>query len=280
MLAGRDVFLEKNKSPNQWGVLSFFHLLIRTKKNEPNIRVTSNIRKEQHGTFILASNLKDFFFHLQSFPAGLTIVTQHSSSNAIVISPKENLYIFIPVTSSSAFCRLLSACVTKPNSITVSVEATNPLLGFLRFWKKARTSHWHEYTVYIYSRLDSVLCPTHCFWFKTVFWGLHSCHDTLDKMLESGGIVKSKMIPLCSLWQHGLNSFIRNTCFLWQLLLIIDDKSQFLSSSQLQEGWQTLLFLHAAGCCIKMSPLCVEKLQMCSQDLMCHRSKSRLFQMR
>lgn len=138
-------FLEKNKSPNQWGVLIFFHLPIRTKKSEPNIRVTSNIRKEQHGLFILACNLKDFFFHLQSLPAGLTIVTQHSSSNAIVISPKENLYIFIPVTSSSAFCRLLSACVTKPNSITVSVEATNPLLGFLRLWKKARTSHWHEY---------------------------------------------------------------------------------------------------------------------------------------
>lgn len=131
--------------------------------------------------------------------------------------------------------------------------------------------------IYVYSRLDSVLCPTHCFWFKTVFWGMYSCHDTLDKMLESGGIVKSKMIPLCSLWQHGLNSFIRNTCFLWQLVLIIDDKSQFLSSSQLQEGWQTLLFLHAAGWYIKMSPLCVEKLQKCSQDLMCHKSKSRLF---
>lgn len=142
MLVGRDVFLEKNKSPNQWGVLSFVHLLIRTKKSEPNIRITSNVRKEQHGPFILASNLKDFFYHLQSFPAGLT---QHSSSNPIVISPKENLYIFIPVTSSSASCRLLSACVTKPNSITVSVEATTPLLGFLRLWKKARTSHWHEY---------------------------------------------------------------------------------------------------------------------------------------
>lgn len=146
MLAGRDVFLEKNKSPNQSVVLSFFHLLIRTKKSEPNIRVTSNVRKEQHGPFILACNLKDFFFHLQSFPAGLTTVTQHFSSNPIVISPKENLSIFIPVTSSSVSCHLLSACVTKPNSITVSVEATNPPLGFLRLWKKARTSHWREYT--------------------------------------------------------------------------------------------------------------------------------------
>lgn len=176
----------------------------------------------------------------------MTTTNQHFSSNPTVISPKENLHIFICVTSSSASCLFLSACVTKPNSITVgSVGATNPLLCLFRLWKKACTSHWHEY-MYILGWIQ--FCVSLLVFGLKLSLEVCTVAMTLDKMPESGAIVKSKMIPLCSLWQHGLNSFMSNTCFLWQLLLIIDDNSQkFLSSSQLQEGQQMLLFLHAAG---------------------------------
>lgn len=148
------------------------------------------------------------------FPAGVTTANQHSSSNPIVISSNESLHIVISVTSSSASCLFLIACVTQPNSITVgSVGAANPLLGFFSgYGKKACASHWHEY---MYTSGWIQFCvPLPVFGLKLSF---EVCIvATLDKMLESGVIMKSKMIPLCSLWQHSLNSFIWNTCFLWQ----------------------------------------------------------------